>query len=84
MADYYVEIPTEEEIGDYTDDLSASDFFLIMFIGIAFCLLLGFICNQLKGTFKKVKFNIGDKVNIELETKEQEKKEKCQKKIQKK
>ena len=76
----FQEVETDYDYG-YEEDFTASDFFLLAFVVIVVGLFVAFVCNQLKGTFKHLKFNIGDKVNIELETKEDKE---CQKKQKKK
>jgi len=57
----YEEVDTELTVGDY----------VFMSFGIlGGCLVIAFIFHLIKKTFKNVKFKVGDKINVDIETKD--------------
>lgn len=57
----YEEVDTELTVNDY------------VFIGVGVlgaCLVIAFIFHLIKKTFKNVKFKVGDKINVDIETKD--------------
>lgn len=68
----YVEVPTES---DYEDDFEAGDYFFIGFIVILGCAAFAFFVKTISKHLKNVNLKIGNKVEIGIESKDNESKE---------
>lgn len=67
---------TEEEYtAEQTDDESfnSNDAMVIGGVVIAGLVIIAFVFKQIRKTFKKVHFKLGDKIGLEMETKEDKK-----------
>lgn len=67
---------TEEEYTtEQTDDdsFNSSDVMVIGGVVIAGLVIIAFVFKQIRKTFKKVHFKLGDKIGLEMETKEDKK-----------
>lgn len=65
----------EEYTTEQTDDESfnSSDAMVIGGVVIAGLVIIAFVFKQIRKTFKKVHFKLGDKIGLEMETKEDKK-----------
>lgn len=68
MEETYVEVPTEE----YSEDFTFSDYFLMSFLTLLTCFIIGFVFKQIRITFKNVNLKVGNKVEVGLTTQEKE------------
>ena len=60
----------EEYIEEVDTDLTVNDYVFISVGVLGVCLVLAFIFRLIKKTFKNVKFKVGDKINVDIETKD--------------
>ena len=71
----YVEVPTESDYDDYEDDLVAGDYFFIGFIVALSCAVFAFFVRTISKHLKNINLKIGNKVEIGIESKDNESKE---------
>jgi hypothetical protein len=71
----YVEVPTESDYEDYEDDLAAGDYFFIGFIVALGCAVFAFFVKTISKHLKNISLKIGNKVEIGIESKDNESKE---------
>lgn len=62
---------TTEQADD--DSFNSSDAMVIGGVVIAGLVIIAFVFKQIRKTFKKVHFKLGDKIGLEMETKEDKK-----------
>lgn len=65
----YIEVPTEEEIDDYEDDVTFNDVALITFVVILGCAVFAFAIRTISKHLKNVHLKVGNKIEIGLEAK---------------
>lgn len=65
----YIEVPTEEEIDDYEDDVTFNDIALIIFVVILGCAVFAFAIRTISKHLKNVHLKVGNKIEIGLEAK---------------
>lgn len=65
----YIEVPTEEEIDDYEDDVTFNDIALITFVVILGCAVFAFAIRTISKHLKNVHLKVGNKIEIGLEAK---------------
>lgn len=63
---------TYEEVSD-DDPFNSSDAMVIGGVVIAGLVIIAFVFRQIRKTFRKVHFKLGDKIGLEMETKEDKK-----------
>lgn len=68
----YEEVPTEEDYYE-DEDITGGDIACIVGIGICVCIFLAFVFGLIKKTFKNVHLKVGNKFEIGVETKEDNK-----------
>lgn len=66
----YEEIITEE---NYDEDVTGSDVLFITSAVIVICVVFAFVMKTVKNTFRNMHVKIGDKVEVQIETKGDEK-----------
>ena len=69
----YVEVPTEDDYEEYEDD-AFGDMIYISFIALLLCAVFAFGVKTVSKHLKNVKFKVGDKIEIGIESKEKEEK----------
>lgn len=65
----YIEVPTEEEIDDYEEDVTFNDVALITFVVILGCAVFAFAIRTISKHLKNVHLKVGNKIEIGLEAK---------------
>lgn len=68
----YEEVPSDYD--DYDEDLTFNDFVFVGGLVIIGCAVIAFIAKVIKKTFKNVHLKFGNKIEIGVETKEEEQK----------
>lgn len=71
----YVEVPTESDYDDYEDGLVAGDYFFIGFTVALGCAVFAFFVKTISKHLKNISLKIGNKVEIGIESKDNESKE---------
>lgn len=59
-----------EEYEEVDTDLTVNDYVFIGVGAIGICLIIAFVFRLIRKTFKNVKFKVGDKINVDIETKD--------------
>ena len=59
-----------EEYEEVDTDLTVNDYVFIGVGAISICLIIAFVFHLIRKTFKNVKFKVGDKINVDIETKD--------------
>ena len=65
----YIEVPTEDEIDDYEDDVGFNDIALITFLVILGCAVFAFVVKTISKHLKNIHLKVGNKIELGLEAK---------------